>query len=409
LKARVAILCFLCLAILLAGARVFYWAHLPTAEVHNSRIKWKQTLPEAVTISPVIGHDGSIYFATGNGAIYALDRFGGMRWAYRPDGSGTASGLMLDEDNNLYFSNTAKVFSLTASGKKRWETECPPVNPSRFFQQAALGQGVVYTTCGENFSALNATDGRELWKLPIGQWNAMPVVLRNGAIILSHDWSLAAVDTDGNPLWKFPPPNYVPRPSRPGLVTDQMLFSSPIAVGSDETLYVGSGDGEFSAFSSEGELKWTYNGGPLRGITFSASPVIASDNTILALSTQATIYAFTPDGALSWSVHVGDPIKTIFQPSQPAPVLGSDGTIYILVARKLVALSLAGKQVWELPLSADSLVTPMLAMDGTLYVATSDGVLYAVRTASKGLMNSSWPKYQHDLANSGRFSYASAK
>jgi outer membrane protein assembly factor BamB len=332
LKAKVAILFFLCLAIGLAGAKVFYWAHVPNAEVQNSRIQWKQMLPEAVTVSPVIGDDGSIYVATRNGAIYALDSSGGMRWTYRPEESGPASGLMLDKDNHLYFSNPKKVFSLTASGKKLWETECPPANPARLFQQAALGQGAVYTTCGENFSAFNAVDGRELWKLPIGQWNAMPVVLRNGAIILSHDWSLAAIDSNGNPLWKFPPPNYVSPPSRPGLVTDQMLFSSPIAVGSDETLYVGSGDGEFSAFNSEGMLKWTYNGGPLRGIFFSASPIVASDNTILALSTQATLYAFTPDGTLRWSVHVGDPIKTIFQPSQPSPVLGSDETIYVLVA-----------------------------------------------------------------------------
>jgi outer membrane protein assembly factor BamB len=412
LKSRVAILSFLCLAILLAGTRVFYWAHLPTAKVQNSRIKWGHTLPEIVTSSPVIGNDGSIYVATRNGAIYALDRFGRLRWAYRTDrtdGSVNASGLMLDEEDNLYFSNMGKVFSLTASGKKRWEAECSPVNSSRLFEQAALGQGVVYTTCGDNLTALNAIDGRELWKLPIAQWNAMPVVLRNGSIVLSHDRSLVALDAHGNSLWEFPPPNYIPPPTRPGMVTDPMIISSPIAVGSDETLYMGSGDGEFSAFSSEGALKWTYNGGPLRGISFLASPVIASDNTILALSTQATLYAFTPDGVLLWNVQVGEPIKAIFQPSQPSPVLGSDGTIYVLVARKLVALSPAGKQIWELPLSADSPVPPTLAMDGTIYVGTSDGVVYAVRTASKGLMNSSWPKYQRDLANSGRFSEASVK
>jgi outer membrane protein assembly factor BamB len=412
LKSRIAILSILCLAILLAGARVLYWAHLATAKAtakaQGSRIKWRQTLPEIVTSSPVIGNDGSIYVATRNGAIYALDRFGGLNWAYRADGSGSASGLMLEEDN-LYFSNMGKVFSLTASGRKRWETECSPVNSSRLYQQAALGQSVVYTTCGDNFTALNAIDGRELWKLPIAQWNAIPVVLRNGSIVLSHDWHLVALDAQGNSLWEFPPPNYIPPPTRPGLVTDPMIISSPLALGSDETLYAGSGDGEFSAFSAEGVLKWTYNGGPLRGINFFASPVIASDNTILALSTQATLYAFTPDGVLLWNIHVGEPIKAIFQPSQPSPVLGSDGTIYVLVARKLVALSSAGKQIWELPLSADSPVPPTLAMDGTIYVATSDGVLYAVQTVSKGLMNSSWPKYQRDLANSGRFSTASVK
>jgi outer membrane protein assembly factor BamB len=404
LKARVALLCFLGLVILLAGARVLYWTYLPTPGAQNSRIKWKQVVPDEVMSSPAIGNDEAIYVATLHGAIYAFDRFGALRWAYRTDSS-TVSALMLDEENNLYFSNMEKVFSLTAAGKKRWEIECSPVTTSRPFQQAALGPGVVYTTCGENFAALDTTDGHELWKLPIFQWNAMPVVLKSGAIILSHDWSLVAADANGNSLWNFPPPKYIPPPNRPGLVTDQILFTSPIAVGSDETLYVGSGHGEFSAFSADGALKWTHDFGAFSGVLFSTSPVIASDNTIIALSTQATLYAFTPDGTVSWNVHV-DPVKTIYQPT---PVLGNDGTIYVLAARKVVALSLAGRTIWELPLPADSVVSPTLAPDGTLYVVTSDHILYAVQTASKGLMSSPWPKYQHDAANSGRFSDASAQ
>lgn len=412
MKSKGVALCLLGLVILVAGAIVLYWAYLPRwarmSDRSLPRIKWKQTLPDRFTDSPVVASDGSLYVATYvaayGGAVYALDRSGAVQWAYRLDSS--PSGLLLDGDSNLYFSGPKNVLSLTASGKKRWEAECSPGKTFGKVEGTALGEGVLYASCGENFSALSTVDGHELWRLPIFEWNMRPVVLNGEMVVSTHDWSVLAVDANGNKLWDFPPPNYEPRPKRPGLVTDQPFFSSPIAVGADGSLYVGSGDGEFSAFSPQGALKWTYDGGALRGIIFAASPVIASDDTVIAVSTQATVYAFTPDGAVRWSVHVGEPLKNL---TQPSPVLASDGTIYVLALQKIVALSPEGKTIWEFSLPADAFVAQTLGPDGTLYVETGDGILYAVQTADKGLMNSPWPKYQHDLSNSGRAGSVSAK
>ena len=367
----------------------------------NSPIKWKQILPDRLSSSPVIGNDGSIYTALSSGSIYALDRSGAVRWTYHVDLNDFPSALMRDAEDNLYFSTSGKVFSLTASGRKRWEMKCAPPNPfSRVVQEGTLTRDTVFTTCGANFVALDTREGRELWKVPYTfvQYNTTPVVLRSGAIVLPQDWSLGAIDRNGNSLWSFPPPRYIAPGPRPGLTVDQMLFASAIAVGSDENLYLGSGDGEFSCFSAEGVLNWTYNAGPLRGIYFTASPVITSDGTVIAISTEASVYAFTSTGELRWSVPVGPAVKNMIQPS---PVLGSDGTIYVLVAGKLLALSNLGTRLWELPLPSDAVTSPTLAPDGTLYIATDDNALYAVQTTSKELMNSAWPKYQRDLWNSG--------
>jgi outer membrane protein assembly factor BamB len=405
LKTKAAIQWLLCIVILLAGGRVFYWTYWRRELTPNfppgtrtPRIKWKQTLPDMVTSSPVIGNDGSIYTTTYSGKIYAFDRSGNVRWTYHIDLNDIPSELMRDAEGNLYLPTTREVFSLTASGQKRWEMECIPQNAIlRLPQYAALSRDAVLTTCGENFAALDKTDGREIWKLPTFQ-GAMPVVLRGGSVVLTHGSSLIAVDRNGNSLWNFPPPGYIaPRP-RPGLVIDQMGFSSPVAVGFDDTLYGGWADGEFSSFSPDGLLRWTYNFGPLRGIEFVSSPVITSDGTVIAMSTEASVYAFTSMGELRWSVHVGAPVKNFIQ---PAPLLGGNGTIYVLVSGKLVALSDVGTKLWELPLPSDAVTSPTLARDGTLYIATTDSTLYAVQTASKGLMNSAWPKYRRDVSNSG--------
>jgi outer membrane protein assembly factor BamB len=406
LKARTAILCLLCLVILVAGARVFYWTNMPKWKARDSRIKWKQTLPDAPSSALALGRDGTLYVATRGGVVYALAPSGAVRWAYRADLYEIPSGLLLDRDENLYFFTLKKAVSLSSTGTKRWETACSPEKTFRPVQAAALGEGAVYATCGENFVALNTADGRDLWRLPLFEDEPKPVVLRNGAVVSSRQWRLEAVDANGNPLWNFPPSNYEPQPKRPGLVVDQPFFSSPIAIGADESLYAGSGIGEFSAFSAAGTRKWTYDAGTLRGINFVASPVIAADGTVIAVSNEATVYAFSPDGALRWSVPVGDPVRDTVQPS---PLLGMDGTIYVFAARKLVALTSTGNKMWELALREDSVVSPTLAPDGTLYVATSDGVIYAVQTASHGLMKCPWPKYQRDLGNSGGSANAIAK
>lgn len=150
----------------------------------------------------------------------ALDRSGTLRWTYHINLNDIPSALMRDAEDNLYFSTTKKVFSLTASGRKRWERECSTPGPFlRPVQLAALTRDLMFTTCGGSFAAMDTTDGHELWKLPYRafQYNTTPAVLRSGAIVLPEDWNLAAVDRNGNSLWPLPPPKYIaPRP-RPGL------------------------------------------------------------------------------------------------------------------------------------------------------------------------------------------------
>ena len=104
MKTKTAVLWLLCIAILLAGARVSYWTfgRTPTAQkpraqlvarnspiggkqalpdklagspvIGNSPIKWMQVLPDQLISSPVIGNDGSIYTATFGGAILDAER-----------------------------------------------------------------------------------------------------------------------------------------------------------------------------------------------------------------------------------------------------------------------------------------------------------------------------------------------
>jgi hypothetical protein len=46
--------------------------------------------------------------------------------------------------------------------------------------------------------------------------------------------------------------------------------------------------------------------------------------------------------------------------------------------------------------------SPTLAPDGTIYIGSHGGKIVAFAGTHGGLMNSPWPKFQGDLANSGR-------
>jgi len=268
----------LTLGIILACTRLSHWVEMPDfAPAQNGPpVKWKQKLPDLVSSAPAIGKNGLIYVTTRTGPVYALDRSGAIQWAYRPDYSPSSSALMLDRDGNLYFSMVAKIFSLTPDGQKRWEADCPG-NVFRMSEHGALGDGVIYSTCDENFSAFSTADGQELWRVPISNFDDKATVLKNGALVLNKGWTLSAFDSGGNSLWTFPPPDYIAPPPRKGLISDAPFFDYPAAVGKDETLYLGSGDSELSAFTPDGTLKWTYDvgfTGPMDSTRFASSPVI---------------------------------------------------------------------------------------------------------------------------------------
>jgi len=382
----------LLLVIGLAGVSIYYWYRLarraPAANFTVPSIKWSKNfgVDQQFVTSPVLAEDGSLYIASVLGSLYSLDSSGEKQWEYHTN-EFIAGGLLRDADKNIYFTTLSKVFSLNSSGRKRWEIDCPQPRMWQDDQGSAVDGNNLYTHCGKNFVALNKNDGTKLWSNPPLDMEAAPAVLKDGTVIGVSASHLIATDRDGNNLWKYP--------GESG--SDAVPLDTPIAVGNDGILYAGSRlSDRFVALDSHGAVQWSFR---VHTQPFRSSPVIAADGTIYAITMQQLVYAIGPDGAEKWEFQLP---RLIHAENHSAPVLGSDGTIYILAEEKLVALSPEGQQLWELPLPGSCGGSPALTPDGTLYIPTIEGVLYAVQTASHGLMQSPWPRYQHDLSNSGR-------
>ena len=401
MKAR--ILSFSVVIVTAAGC-IFYWYYLVRRPVPTSgkipETKWTKYFEsiDGFYTSPTVGTDGTLYIA--GSKMYAMDPSNVSRWEYRVDLHDLIeSGVFQDEAQNIYFSTVNKVYSLTSSGMKRWETTCGASPTTASSDQGGTFDGsTIYTTCGQSFSAFNKEDGTQLWSMPTLQRETSPVMLRDGVVAFVRDRRICAADRTGNILWSYPHVST----SESGVLDSrgaplETYIDTPIAVGQDDTIYAGSQVGKFIALNTQGQVKWTYDNGNQMG--FRISPVIAADGTIVAVSVQDVVHALSPDGTVKWTFHLP---KTRNMSRHAAPLLGSDGTIYLLAEQRLVALSDQGKLLWDLPLQGTAMGSPALAPDGTLYIAMAEGTLYSVQTGSRGLLQSAWPKYQHDGSNSGR-------
>jgi outer membrane protein assembly factor BamB len=214
-----------------------------------------QTFADAFDVflsSPVVA-DGTVYFGSGDGNIYALDgHSGALRWKYATGdvvhaSPAYAGGTIFVGSWDSYF------YALdAATGKLKWRYhggEDPTIHNQVGFQSSpTVVNGVVYTGCRDsNVYALDAVSGVEKWKFSNqGSWvNSTPAVVNGKVIFGTSDSSLLHI---------------VDAASGKSLVKQQLkayVFSSPGLA--DGVIYLGILNGTLEARSLEtGELLWDY-------------------------------------------------------------------------------------------------------------------------------------------------------
>jgi outer membrane protein assembly factor BamB len=145
------------------------------------------------------------------------------------------------------------------------------------------------------------------------------------------------------------------------------------------------------ASGGQGTLKWSFP----TGDDVYSSPAIGSDGTIYVGSKDNKLYAINPDGTLKWSFNTGGWVWS-------SPAIGSDGTIYVgSYDNKLYAINPDGTLKWSFTTGSSVSSSPAIGSDGTIYVGSCDYKLYAIY-GSGTLANTPWPKFHHDLKNTGR-------
>jgi len=186
--------------------------------------------------APALGEDGAIYVGFSNAApgeaskLVALNPNGTERWEFHVPAP-IPSSPALGADGTIYFlSKEGRLYALNRSGKLRWKRYITVFPHTALLPSPALGEdGTVYIGSDDYTLYAIGPDGLERWRFsteaPI---HSSPAIDGGGTIYVgSDDGNLYAIRADGSLKWRFS--------------TGGPLLSSP-AIGADGTIYIGSND-----------------------------------------------------------------------------------------------------------------------------------------------------------------------
>jgi hypothetical protein len=360
--------------------------------------KWEFATGSTITGGIGLGEDGSVYVSSEDGFVYSLDPAGTLQWKIYV-GPSEATPVVAPDGAVLVSNNHGRLFCLNHSGTVRWQTDLYDGKTANK-NAGALGRDYFYVPSRGNLSAVRLTNGQVDWQSNWGgdQYGSVTLTA-DGTLLSPARGRLSALDSEGRVAWQYPPlaPEAIQRNGGFALTPGSFFVTSGIAVDSERHMYAGIGREKFVAMGLDGSIKWevkTEMKSP--GVENNhASPVIATDGTIYFAGANSILYAVDSFGASKWSfqLHSG---------AQGTPLLTQDGTIFVLAGRYLSAISPTGQLVSEALAGSGAESSPTVAPDGTVYVATYDFKVTAFAGNHGGLMKSAWPKFQADVANTGR-------
>jgi outer membrane protein assembly factor BamB len=361
--------------------------------------KWEFTAGGAITGALALADDGTLYAASEDGFVYALYPSGEVQWKF--DADRTVVGPTISTDGKIYVTNAEEhIYAINRAGSQVWTSPGGHyIGKQMGSIAAAIDQIHLYTPWHQPLVAAQLIDGTIDWSAGRDfQEGGSVSILSNGLLVYPGDGAIHAVDTTGRQQWQYPA---IDTSSSGGMNSQRGLLpfskmirlDSGIAVGYDSSIYVCVVDSRLDAIGPGGNFKWEFK--TKTSSVNKGTPVIASDGTIYFGTDGGTLYAINPDGTQKWSLDTGGAIAA-------TAVLAEDETVYVANGLALFAVSPDGKVLAKAPISGGVDSSPTLAPDGTIYVATNRGQIIAFAGTHGGLMKSSWPKFQGDLANSGR-------
>ncbi|MEU9730700.1 serine/threonine-protein kinase [Streptomyces sp. NPDC048002] len=253
-------------------------------EASTGRRLWElggaQTDFESPEAGPAL-HDGTVYVWQ-DARLRALDaRTGDERWSYPIGDTASCGGVPVRvspaPDGYVYVSAGTRVLALdVASGQVRWHFEAPAVflcPPTFVPGPAVTGGGVYLADYLGTVYALDATDGRDRWRIATeSRSSTEPVLVAAGHVHVGSGKGLYTLDAvTGTPKWRFQAGGDIV--GAPAVAAGRIHFGS-----TDHLLYTLKAD--------DGRLRWKLaTGGEITG-----SPVV-QDGVVYACSKDRCVYA----------------------------------------------------------------------------------------------------------------------
>lgn len=345
-----------------------------------------------------LSSDGTIYALLDTGVLMAISAAGEVEWTQQAASSDKlAIGPAIATDGAIYIMGHNRLAIFDHNGATRTGMT---LGTSGAGYGMAITEDRLYAQCmraGLCAFSLGIMGPNWLWHL--SQNGAAPIVLPNGAVVFGYDSLVAVHSTPQSTDWIYPKGgSLIPDDEHPNWYDVSPMGYAHVGVtglsaGSDGTIFVNQPNG-LTALDESGQLKWEFQMQSIDG----REAVLNADGTIYLPSQDHHLYAVWPDGKVQWKIHTDG--------LAGQPLLGSAGTIFFIDGRTLRAVGPDGRSKWSTELGSEILAynsdsIPTLSDDGTLYIASSAGTLYAF-PVGESLMSSAWPKFQANLRNSGQ-------
>ena len=396
------------------------------AITHTPQLKWKFQTAGKIFSSPAIS-GGILFVGSTDHNLYALDLATGRQlWRFET-GSAIPSSPAVADGSVYFLSYDDHLYSVdAATGKLRWKfktggehrftaahlhgsqpaAESMPDPFDVFLSSPLVWRGSVYFGSSDgNIYSLDATSGKPRWKFHTGDVvHASPLISGGVLYIGSWDSYFYALDAaTGGEKWRF-------KTGEDPSTHNQVGIQSSAAV-AHGIVYFGCRDSNFYALdAATGARKWAFNN---KGSWVISSPAIRDGKVYFATSDTSMLYALdATTGAVSFS------LKFQGWPFFSSPTLGGNLLYIGSHSGKLIAVDLgAQKPAWEfasdgqrknaatyskpdgspnyeaaypgdfyddMVVGVERLMTiggiyasPVLS-DGVLYIASTDGALYAL-------------------------------
>lgn len=357
--------------------------------------KWEFQASGPITGALALGDDGTLYATSTDGFLWALDASGNLKWKF--EAAPMKAGPTLGDDGSIYLlTSRQEIFGVDHSGSLMWSNlgDSSVDTKAAGFAQA-IDSNDLYALWRGQLRAVRLSTGKVDWSTGVGYTDLATVtMLPGGDIVYPGVKRVDRVDSGGQTLWHYPAIEPVDDSPQKRFRRDPgFLVQSGIAVAADGTLYASVAREHMVAISPDGRLLWEFK--TQMGVDNPATPVVAKNGNIYFASQDQNLYEVCSNGNKLWSVYVGGAVTT-------TPVLADDGTIYVVNSSGLVAVSNKGEVLGRTMVGGALQAAPTLGPDGTVYVGSETGKIFAFAGNHGGLMKSSWPKFQADLANSGR-------
>lgn len=399
------------------------WAQAPGS------IKWRFQAGGPVGSSPALGADGTVYFTADDGFLYAVDPAGRQKWRVSVGRSAAdlrTSSPAIGDDGTVYVGGgttdgTGQFHAVNpADGSLRWST---------LGGYAVLPGGPMVYRHADNFHSPSITlDGRLVVTTRTGRVHVVAAdgTLRSDLSSANASERVASVDHHGNV--------YICHSTVPAntgaanlvRLRDDGQASGLLTVGftgrdacegvvqsiaNDGTLVTNTRRSPpLWGITPDGTVRWRLASSSTRSVWPGHGAATAADGTLHVLGfvrsnaddpPMAALLALDPgSGALKWSA-----LLTGFSfggRGSHTPAVDADGTAYLGVDQVIVAVGRDGLVRWRLGTQGMIVSSPALGPDGTLYIGSHDGHLYALHTDGKPLAPSSWPMFNADARHTGR-------